>query len=101
MFLGREMDLFKQAHEPAIVSNAPALVNQVLLDGGGIAFYTRLGFVKALASGWLMAGPIENEVLASLNLTFIHSSERLPTVAVRTMAEHLTAELARFTTEWE
>ena len=101
MFLGREMDVFKQAHEPALVSNTLALMKQLLLDGSGIAFYTRLGFVEELASGRLVAVPIENEVLASLNLTLIQSSERLPTVAVRTMAEHLTAELARFATEWE
>ena len=101
VFLGREMEVFKQVHEPVLVSNNLVLLKQLLLEGAGIAFYTQLGFVDELASGQLVAVPIENEVLASLELSLIGSSERVPTIAVRTMAEHLKGELARFSTAWK
>lgn len=101
VFLGREMEVFKRSHVPVMVSNALALMKQLLLDGSGIAFYTQLAFIEELASGRLVAIPIENEVLSSLELSLIRSSERLPTVAVRTMAEHLKMELTRFSDERE
>ena len=101
VFLGREMEVFKQAHEPVLVSNTLALTKQLLLDGSGIAFFTRLGFIEEIESGRLVAVRLDNEVPASLQLSLIMSSERLPTVAVRTMAEHLKTALFRFSAEWE
>ena len=101
VFLGREMEVFKQAHEPVLVSNTLALIKQLLLDGSAIAFYTQLGFVEELASGRLVAIPINNEVLDSLKLSLIRCSDRLPTIAVQTMAEHLKAALAEFSAVWE
>ena len=101
MFLGQKMEGFKESREPILISNALELMKQLLLDGCGIAFYTRLGFVEELASGRLVAIPIEDDVLASLKLSLIISSDRLPTVAVQTMAEHLKTELTRFSADSE
>lgn len=100
-FLGREMKVFKESHEPVLISNNLSLLKQLLLDGAGIAFFTELGFVDELASGQLAAVPVQNDVLNSLELCLIGSSERVPTVAVQTMAEHLGTELARFSSEWQ
>ena len=101
VFLGREMEVFKNSHEPILIANTLALMKPLLLDGSGIAFFTRLGFVEEFASGRLVAVPLEDDVLASLKISLIMSSERLPTVAVQTMADHLKTELAGFSTEWE
>ena len=98
-FLGREMQVFKQVHTPTVTSNALALIRRLLLDGSGIAFYTPLGFVEELASGQLVAVPLDDDALTSLNLSLIRSSERMPTVATETMGEHLTRALSRFSSE--
>ena len=99
-FLGEELEAFKRAHQPVLISNTLALMKRLLLRSTGIAFYTRLGFVEELASGRLVAVPLEDERLNRIRLSLIMSSEWTPTVAVRTMAEHLEAALARFATDF-
>ena len=100
-FLGHEMEAFKRAHQPVLTSNTLALMKRLLLRGAGIAFYTRLGFVEELASGRLVAAPVEDDRLNRVRLSLIMSSERSPTVAVRAMASHLEAALARFAADFE
>ena len=100
-FLGDEMEAFKRAHQPVLASNTLALTKRLLLRGAGVAFYTRLGFVEELAAGRLVAVPVEDERLSRLRLSLIMSAERSPTVAVRAMAEHLGAALARFAADFE
>ncbi len=95
-FLGSEMEAFKRAHDPIIVSNTLALAKRLLLRGVGMAFYTRLGFVEELAEGRLVAVPLAAERSESLRLALIAPSDRVPTVAGRTMAEHLADALIRF-----
>ena len=100
-FFGDGMEAFKRAHQPALTSNTLALMKRLLLRGAGIALYTRLGFVEELAAGRLAAVRIEDARLSRLRLSLIISSERSPTVAVRAMAEHLQAALARFAADFE
>ncbi len=95
-FFGAEMDAFKSAHQPLVVSNTLAVLKRLLLRGVGIAFYTRLGFTEELASGRLVAVPLEDERLSTLRLCLIAPSDRLPTVAARAMAEHLRQALAEY-----
>ena len=95
-FFGAEMDAFKSAHRPLVVSNTLAVLKRLLLRGVGIAFYTRLGFAEELAGGRLVAVPLEDERLSALRLCLIGPSDRVPTVAARAMAEHLRQALARF-----
>ena len=95
-FFGTEMDAFKSAHQPLVVSNTLAVLKRLLLRGAGIAFYTRLGFTEELAGGRLVAVPLEDERLSTLRLCLIAPSDRLPTVAARAMAEHLRRALAQF-----
>ena len=97
-FFGAEMDAFKSAHRPVVVSNTLAVLKRLLLRGVGIAFYTRLGFTEELASGRLVAVPLEGERLSTLRLCLIAPSDRLPTVAARAMAGHLRQALAQFGT---
>ena len=99
LFFGEEMEAFKNAHKPVAVSNTLAILKRLLLRGVGIAFYTRLGFAEELASGRLVAVPLEEEPLSTLRLCLIAPSERLPTVAAGAMAEHLREALIRFTTD--
>ena len=101
VFLGDEMEAFRRAHQPVLTSNTLALMKRLLLRGAGIAFHTRLGFVEELGSGRLVAVPVEDKRLTRLRLSLIMSSERSPTVAVRAMAEHLEAALARFAADFE
>ena len=75
------------------------ILKRLLLRGVGIAFYTRLGFAEELASGRLVAVPLEEEPLSTLRLCLIAPSGRLPTVAAGAMAEHLREALIRFTTD--
>ena len=96
-FFGNEMEAFKSAHKPVAVSNTLAVLKRLLLRGVGIAFYTRLGFAEELASGRLVAVPLEGERLSTLRLCLIAPSDRMPTVAARAVAEHLQQALARFT----
>ena len=95
-FFGSEMDAFKSAHRPVVVSNTQAVLKRLLLRGVGIAFYTRLGFAEELAGGRLVAVPLEGERLSTLRLCLIAPSDRMPTVAAHAVAEHLKQALARF-----
>ena len=95
-FFGPEMDAFKSAHEPVAISNTLVVLKRLLLRGAGIAFYTRLGFSEELASGRLVAVPLEGERLTGLRLSLIGPSDRAPTLAGRAMTEHLRHALARF-----
>ena len=96
-FFGNEMEAFKSAHKPVAISNTLAVLKRLLLRGVGIAFYTRLGFAEELASGRLVAVPLEGERLSTLRLCLIAPSDRMPTVAARAVAEHLQRALAQFT----
>ena len=96
-FFGNEMEAFKSAHKPVAISNTLAVLKRLLLRGVGIAFYTRLGFAEELASGRLVAIPLEGERLSALRLCLIAPSDRMPTVAARAVAEHLQQALAQFT----
>ena len=96
LFFGEEMEAFKNAHKPVAISNTLAVLKRLLLRGVGIAFYTRLGFAEELASGRLVAVPLEDERLSRLRLSLIAPSERLPTLAAQAMAEHLQNALVRF-----
>ena len=98
LFFGEEMEAFKNTHKPVAISNTLAILKRLLLRGVGIAFYTRLGFAEELASGRLVAVPLEGEPLSTLRLCLISPSERKPTVAAQAMAEHLQQALARFAT---
>ena len=95
-FVGDELEAFKRAHRPVAVSNTQAVVKRLLLRGVGISFYTRLGFSEELASGQLVAVPLEGERLSELRLCLVAPSDRLPTVAGHAMAEHLRQALASF-----
>ena len=96
LFFGAAMESFKNAHEPVLVSNNLGLVKKLLLSGTGIGFYTRMGFAEELASGQLVAVPLEEDRLSELRLCLIAPSERMPTVAARAAAEHLRQALTRF-----
>ena len=98
LFFGEEMEAFKNAHKPVAISNTLAILKRLLLRGVGLAFYTRLGFAEELASGRLVAVPLEGKPLSTLRLCLISPSERKPTVAAQAMAEHLQQALARFAT---
>ena len=97
-FFGNEMEAFKSAHKPVAISNTLAVLKRLLLRGVGIAFYTRLGFAEELASGRLVAVPLEGDRLSLLRLCLIAPSDRMPTVAARAMAEHLQQALASIAT---
>ena len=94
-FFGDEMEAFKGAHEPVVISNTLAVLKRLLLRGVGIAFYTRLGFTEELADGRLVAVPLEGKRLSALRVCLIAPSDRMPTVAARAMTEHLREALAR------
>ena len=96
LFFGAAMESFKNAHEPIVISNNLAMVKHLLLNGAGIAFYTRLGFAEELASGKLVAVPLEDDRLSELRLCLIAPSERMPTVAAAAAAEHLGQALTAF-----
>ena len=95
-FVGDELEAFKRAHKPVAVSNTQAVVKRLLLRGVGISFYTRLGFSEELASGQLVAVPLEGRRLSDLRLSLVAPSDRLPTVAGHAMADHLREALASF-----
>ena len=96
LFFGAAMESFKSAHEPLVVSNNLALLKHLLLRGAGIAFYTRLGFAQELASGRLVAVPLEGDRLSELRVCLVAPADRMPTVATGVLAEHLRQSLARF-----
>ena len=98
LFFGEEMEAFKNAHKPVAISNTLAIMKRLLLGGVGIAFYTRLGFSEELASGRLVAVPLEGEPLSDLRVCLIAPSERKPTVAAHAVAEHLQQALDQFAT---
>ena len=96
LFFGERMEAFKSAHKPVAISNTLAVLKRLMLRGAGIAFYTRLGFAEELASGRLVAVPLEGEPLSTLRLCLIAPSERKPTVAAHAMAGHLQQAMTQF-----
>ncbi len=92
-FFGEEMEAFRRAHPPVLISNTMALIKRLVLRGTGIAFYTQLGFTEELADGRLAAVPLSDGRLPDLRLSLIAPSDRAPTVAGETMAAHLRTAL--------
>ena len=93
VFFGEEMEAFRNAHEPVVITNDHSLLKHLLLGGAGIGFYTRLGFGTELAEGRLVAVPLEGERFSNLRLCLIVASDRVQTVAARALANHLTQAL--------
>ena len=90
VFLGQKMEEFKESHEPILISNALAAdeAASAWMDAESPSTHDLVSS-RSSPTGRLVAIPLEDDVLASLKLSLIISSDRLPTVAVQTMAEHL------------
>ena len=82
-FLGDELDVFKRAHKPVLISNTIGLTKRLIMRGAGIAFFTRLGFTEELADGRLTAVPLHGERLSKLRLSLMVPADRIPTVAAK------------------
>lgn len=89
LFFGEELEAFKNAHKPVAISNTPATLKRLLHRGVGTSFHGYLGFARELASGRLVAVPLEGELLSTLHLCLIAPSENKPSVAGHAKAEHL------------
>ena len=96
LFLGDEMETFRVVNSPVVTSNSLTLIKQLLLQGVGMAFYTRLGFVEELADGRLVAVPLKCDRASEMRLTLISSPGSMPTVAARTMSAAIEQALSVF-----
>ena len=96
LFLGDEMETFRDVNTPVVTSNSLTLLKQLLLQGVGMAFYTRLGFVEELADGRLVAIPLRCDRVTEMRLTLISSPGSLPTVATRTVSAAIEQALTEF-----
>ena len=100
LFLGDDMEAFKQLNMPVVTSNSLTLLKNLLLRGTGLAFYTRLGFAEELADGRLIAVPLVGDRAASIRLNLITSPRAMPTAATRTVSKSIERALERLAAEF-
>ena len=94
--LGREVQTLREQSTPVVMSNTLALMKSLILSGVGIALYTTVGFLEEISEGRIVAVPVDDARLSSLEMALVVAKNRLSTVAAATLVKHLQKELRQF-----
>ena len=94
--LGQEVQALRERSSPVVTSNTLALTKSLILSGVGIALYTAVGFLDEITEGRIVAVPVDDARLSSLEMALVVPKNRLSTVAAATLTSHLQGELGRF-----
>jgi DNA-binding transcriptional LysR family regulator len=97
-FIDDDYAAFRNSVQPRFVSNSIEMLRQVIRAGLGIAFFTRLGFLRELASGELAWIPLASPRLERLQLGLFTPAQRtLPPATIAVITE-LTMQLQELKT---
>lgn len=83
---------FRDSLEPRISSNASPLLKRSVLAGRGIAFFSKLGFLKEIARNEAVWRPLDDPAINRLRLVLTARNRGLPFVA-RTFLDRLVGRL--------
>ena len=85
---------FRSAVRPRLVSNSIELLRQAIRAGLGVAFFTRLGFLREIASGELVWVPLAAAQLAELRLGLFAPAQRTLSPAAAALLDELAGRLS-------
>ena len=94
--LGQDVQALRERSSPVVTSNTLALTKSLILTGMGIAFYTAVGFLDEITEGRIVAVPVDDARLSSLEMALVVPKNRLGTIAGVALTSHLQEELRRF-----
>jgi len=85
---------FWDSIEPRISSNASPLLKRGVVAGRGIAFFSRLGFLREIASGEAVWRPLEDPAINKLRVGILVGRKRELPFVVRAFEDRLVRALA-------
>jgi DNA-binding transcriptional LysR family regulator len=91
--LDADFAAFRNSVRPRFVSNSIEMLRRVIADGLGIAFFTRLGFLREIAAGEMAWVPLASPRLRELQLGLFVPARRTLAPATAAVAAELTREL--------
>lgn len=94
--LGEDVQGFRERTSPVVTSNTLALTKSFILTGMGIALFTAVGFLDEITEGRIVAVPVDDACLSSLEIALVVPKNRVSTVAATTLTSHLKMELRQF-----
>jgi len=93
-FIDDDYAAFRGSAQPRFVSNSIEMLRQVIRAGLGVAFFTRLGFLREIDSGELVWIPLGSPRLERLRLGLFTPVQRTLSPATIAVAKELAARLA-------
>ncbi len=92
-FLDDDFAAFRGGVTPRFVSNSIEMLRHIIRAGLGVAFFTRLGFAREIASGELVWVPLASPRLEQLRLGLFIPTQRTPLPAAAAVARELVSRL--------
>jgi DNA-binding transcriptional LysR family regulator len=92
-FIDDDYAAFRSSVQPRFVSNSIEMLRQVIRAGLGVAFFTRLGFLREIESGELVWIPLGSLRLERLRLGLFTPAQRTLSPATVAVAKELAARL--------
>ena len=84
---------FWDSIEPRLSSNASPLLKRSVIAGRGIAFFSRLGFMREIATGEAVWRPLDDPAINQLRAGIIVGRGRRPSLVERTFLDRLVRQL--------
>ena len=94
-FIDDDYAAFRSSVQPRFVSNSIEMLRQVIRAGLGVAFFTRLGFMREIGSGELVWVPLASPRLERLRLGLFTSAQRTLSPATVAVVKELAAGLSK------
>ncbi|HSU05346.1 MAG TPA: LysR family transcriptional regulator [Acetobacteraceae bacterium] len=92
-FIDDDYAVFRSSVQPRFVSNSIEMLRHVIRAGLGVAFFTRLGFLREIESGELVWVALASARLERLQLGLFTPAQRTPSPASLAITSELTARL--------
>jgi DNA-binding transcriptional LysR family regulator len=89
---------FWDSIEPRISSNASSMLKRSVVAGRGIAFFSRLGFMKEIANGEAVWRPLDDPAINKLRAGIVVGRGRALPFVVRTFLDRLVRKLKELET---
>ena len=94
-----ELNTLQKLKRPLVVSNNLLALKPLIAEGIGIAFFTPIGFVDELASGEIVAIPLNREPFQKLRVGLMLHRRRKPTPAAAAVLDLLRNRLSSLAAE--
>lgn len=84
---------FRESTSPKLTSNSIVLLKHAVRQNMGIAFFTRLGYLREIADGEMVWKPLASPAINALRMGVLVSTDRALGPVTRTMVDRLVAQL--------